>query len=230
MTDYRLYNGDCLPFMQSLGDGEVDFTFYDPPYNREKDYGVYKDSLPPDEYRRWMIEVAREVRRVSRRGFAVYVSSTLTRLFFEILPDAHLIPIHKRAVGAMMGGYFLQYHSLFVVGEPIIRCADLWDDIRLPGEGYYFREERFNHPGQTALALVRRVLHHFTVEGDVVFDPFLGVGTTAVAALSMGRRAVGCEVNPTYIATAERRIRSLLAQPEMFARRPVPRQQILFEG
>jgi DNA modification methylase len=42
--------------------------------------------------------------------------------------------------------------------------------------------------------------------GDVILDPFLGSGTTAVAALNAGRHYVGYEVNPEYISLAEQRI------------------------
>ena len=42
---------------------------------------------------------------------------------------------------------------------------------------------------------------------DVVFDPFMGAGTTALVAHRFGRRWIGCEINPEYIAMQERRIR-----------------------
>jgi len=215
--DIELHQSDCLDFMRARADKSVDFIFYDPPYNVGKDYGIHKDNLPASQYRDWMAVVADEARRLSRRGFAVYVGAKLTRLFFDLLPDAHLIPVHKRAIGAMDGNYFLQYHALFVVGKPLLKCKDLWDDVRLPGEGYYFREERFDHPGQTALALVKKVLHHFTQPGDLVLDPFLGVGTSAVAALSMGRGVIGCEINPQYLAVARARVARLAEQPPLIA-------------
>jgi DNA modification methylase len=45
-------------------------------------------------------------------------------------------------------------------------------------------------------------------EGELVLDPFLGSGTTAVAAARFGRRFLGCELNPEYVAMAERRLRA----------------------
>lgn len=213
MREIKLHNSDCIEFLSSLDDEGVGFTFYDPPYNIGKDYGEYKDDMSDDDYAEWMKRVVGEVRRVSKRGFAVYVGAKLTRMFYEIIPDAHLIPVHKRAIGAMEGNYFLQYHSLFVVGKPLVKCKDLWDDIRLPGEGYYFREERFGHPGQTAEALVAKVLYHFTQVGDVVCDPFLGIGTSAVVSLRMSRDFVGCEISPAYYEIAHTRIREMEMQP-----------------
>ena len=49
--------------------------------------------------------------------------------------------------------------------------------------------------------------------GDLVLDPFIGSGTTAVAAVRAGRRFVGIELNPAYAQTAEERIRSVYAEP-----------------
>lgn len=207
-----LYVSNALPLMSRIEDCKVAFTFYDPPYNVGKEYDGYDDDLSPEEYYDWMSKIAAEARRISSRGFAVYVGGLQTQLFFSIMPDAHLIPVHKRAIGIMSGNYFLQYHSLFVVGKPLIKCKDLWDDIRLPGEGYFFREERFDHPGQTATALVRKVLYHFTDEGDTVFDPFMGVGATAVAAVQMKRKVIGCDQSVKYIEVAKERVARELRQ------------------
>lgn len=205
--------GDCLSFLRSLEEDSVDFTFYDPPYNVGKDYGVYKDDLSPEEYREWMLELAGLARKVSRRGFAIFVSSDLNKLFFDILPDPRLIVIVKRAAGIIKDNISIQYFSLFVEGSPVVKCSDVWDDIRLPGEGFFFKEERFGgHPGQTSKALVKKVLKHFTKPGEILLDPFLGTGTSAIAALETGRYIWGSENNPPYFEIAETRIREFESQ------------------
>jgi site-specific DNA-methyltransferase (adenine-specific) len=211
-----IYLTDCVPFMREMEDASVDFTFFDPPYNVRKDYGAHKDDLSPEEYLAWMDEITVHARRVSRRGFAVYVGSEQTRFFWNLLPDAKLIPVHKRAIGAIKGNYFLQYHSLFAIGKPVRKCKDLWDDIRLPGEGYFFREPRFaDHPGQTAMALVRKVLHHFTEVGDTVFDPFTGVGSSPVVCHKMDRHFIGTELEKKYYDVAVARVEELKLQPSL---------------
>ena len=65
---------------------------------------------------------------------------------------------------------------------------------------------RIGHPAPFPVALPRRFIELYTFEGDVVLDPFLGSGTTAVAAIETGRRYVGYETNPEYVALAEERI------------------------
>jgi site-specific DNA-methyltransferase (adenine-specific) len=202
----QIVEKDCLEFLHSMEDSSVDFTFSDPPYNVKKDYGIYKDNLSPAEYRTWMQKIIDECKRVSRRGVAFYVGSKLTKLYYDMLPDAHLIPVHKRAAGVFSGNYMLQYHSLFADSKPTKKVKDLWDDVRLPGEGYYFREKRYGHPGLTSELMTMKVLEHFTLEGETVFDPFGGVGTTAVACKKMKRNYLLTEINPKYIEIAYDRL------------------------
>lgn len=65
------------------------------------------------------------------------------------------------------------------------------------------------HPTQKPLALVRRSLVASTDPGDLVVDPFAGSGTTAVAAVGLGRRFLGAELDPEYAALARQRLTAL---------------------
>lgn len=67
---------------------------------------------------------------------------------------------------------------------------------------------RIGHPAPFPTALVERLIHLYTYRGDVILDPFMGSGTTAVAALRTGRRFVGYETNPTYLELCESRIQA----------------------
>lgn len=85
--------------------------------------------------------------------------------------------------------------------------------------------EKTTHPCQFPVELVERLVLSMTDRGDLVVDPFLGVGTSAVAAVRHGRRAAGAEVVDAYFATAMERIR-LEAAGELKTRpmtRPVHR-------
>jgi len=66
---------------------------------------------------------------------------------------------------------------------------------------------RVNHPAPFPIALVERLIHLYTFEGEVVLDPFMGSGSTAVAAVRTGRTFVGYEVAPEYVAVCRERIR-----------------------
>lgn len=63
------------------------------------------------------------------------------------------------------------------------------------------------HPTQKPLKLLERILLSSTKENDFVFDPFMGSGTTGVAALKLNRRFVGCELEESYVKMALNRIK-----------------------
>ncbi|NCF97509.1 MAG: methyltransferase domain-containing protein [Euryarchaeota archaeon] len=66
--------------------------------------------------------------------------------------------------------------------------------------------KRVNHPAPFPVELPKRCIEMFTFVGDVVLDPFLGSGTTAVAAKMTGRKYVGCDLSAEYCAIAEDRL------------------------
>jgi adenine-specific DNA-methyltransferase len=71
--------------------------------------------------------------------------------------------------------------------------------------------EKTEHPCQFPVGLVERLVLSLTDEGDAVLDPYLGVGSSAIAALRHGRQAYGCDVYKRYIDIARQRVRSLEA-------------------
>lgn len=76
---------------------------------------------------------------------------------------------------------------------------------------------RVNHPAPFPVALPQRLIELYTYEGDLVLDPYMGSGSTAVAAVRTGRHYVGFEVDDEYVATADRRIAE-----ERIGRAPMP--------
>lgn len=74
--------------------------------------------------------------------------------------------------------------------------------------------KRVGHPAPFSVALAERVLRLYSYVDDVVLDPFMGSGTTAVAAVANGRRYVGYEIDPAYCELAQTRIAAVAAQGE----------------
>jgi DNA modification methylase len=63
-----------------------------------------------------------------------------------------------------------------------------------------------SHPAPYPLELAKRLVQMFSFVGDIVLDPFLGTGTTSLAAMETGRNSIGYEIDPTYLAKARRRL------------------------
>ncbi len=91
------------------------------------------------------------------------------------------------------------HRSSLTTDEFMEATLDLW---RIDTES----ARRVNHPAPFPVDLPLRLIELYTYEGDVVLDPFLGSGSTLVAAEQAGRRGVGYDLDPTYVATAKARL------------------------
>jgi site-specific DNA-methyltransferase (adenine-specific)/modification methylase len=80
------------------------------------------------------------------------------------------------------------------------------------------------HPTQKPIDLMKWCLK-FIPDARTILDPFMGSGTTGVAAVKLGRRFIGIEIEPRYFEIAKRRITEALRQPDLFIERPKPAVQ-----
>jgi site-specific DNA-methyltransferase (adenine-specific) len=76
---------------------------------------------------------------------------------------------------------------------------DVWE---IPSES----ARKIGHPAPFPVGLPRRLIELYTYRGDLVLDPFIGSGTTAVAAIETGRHYVGFDTDDSYLAIARQRI------------------------
>ena len=81
--------------------------------------------------------------------------------------------------------------------------SNIWNDISIP---FWSMPENTEHPTQKPEKLLAKLILASTNEGDLVFDPFIGSGTTAVVAKKLGRRYVGVEVDNYYCSLAIKRL------------------------
>lgn len=95
--------------------------------------------------------------------------------------------------------------------------SDIWEIPNVKAN----HVEKTIHPCQFPVELIERLVLSMTDEGDWVLDPFIGVGTTAIAALMHNRRAIGADLVPEYVEVAKERIR--LAEEGKLRIRPMTR-------
>ena len=81
--------------------------------------------------------------------------------------------------------------------------SNFWDDITVP---YWSMSENTDHPTQKPEKLIAKLILASCPPGGVVFDPFLGSGTTSVVAKKLGRSYCGVEINAEYCCWAEKRL------------------------
>jgi site-specific DNA-methyltransferase (adenine-specific) len=81
--------------------------------------------------------------------------------------------------------------------------SNIWTDISVP---FWSMPENTEHPTQKPEKLLAKIILASSNKGDVVFDPFLGSGTTAVVAKKLGRKFIGVEIDEHYCCLAEKRL------------------------
>lgn len=203
--EIELITSDCLKILPTLKTNSFDFSFTDVPYNAGKDYGVYKDNLCESEWLSGLTKVFMELKRITNNKFAILIGAKQLRKVWNLLPESTLYIIYQRAFS-----FTPMYYGLLVTCKPKKVVPTVWDDVRLVSEGYFCKEEKFEHPGRTSDELTRKILDVFTIEGDRVLDSFSGVGTTAVCCKELGRGCLGIELNGEYNKIAKERLKKVV--------------------
>lgn len=207
--DAELWLGDARDLAPTFG--SVDVTITDPPYGEVTHAGartktasnrlVNFASITADQFRRdcemWLAMSSRWVVMTCEWRHAATLEASglpLVRLGVWIKPNGA-----PQFTGDRPG-----------VGWEAVAALHREGKKRWNGGGHHavwtYPKVQGEHPTQKPLPLVRRWIADFTDDDELVFDPFMGSGTTGVAAVSLGRRFLGVEIDPAHFDTACRRI------------------------
>lgn len=218
----KIHNVDCLPFMRSLPDKCVDLVLSDPPYNasnsnigfNEKGYNTINEKwdkgFAPKDY-------AIEINRIAKQRI-VFCS-------YHLLADwINASGLPRQIIHWMKTNPF---PAIAKVYTPNIEYMLWWADSpytfnkQESGQNILISNiccgnEREAHPSQKPIEIIYKLLNVHSGEGQIVFDPFMGSGTTAVACERLGRKWFGCELEPKYVEIANKRIEAERAQLKLF--------------
>ena len=103
-----------------------------------------------------------------------------------------------------------------------VELTDVWWDVHR----IKHKRDRDAHPCQLPEKLMERIIKLVTRPGDVVFDPFCGAGTTAIAAAKLGRKYVMTEVDPHYVRITNEKLAAMREHADMFGEFAVPRKSV----
>ncbi len=228
-----LYHADCRDVLPFLQQDSAALAFTSPPYNlgdrpRSRSpnrrnskwnasklvagYGDYDDAMPYADYCAWQAETLAQLWRICS-GAIFYnhkprILDSQARLpFFADLPLRQVI-IWKRGGGfnCNHGAFMSTCEWVMLYAKPDWRLRDL--AASAAGDVWEIQQRADpEHPASFPLELPLRALEA-SPSGDVI-DPFMGSGTTGVAALRQGRGFVGIERDPAYFALACERLRAV---------------------
>lgn len=198
MSSYTLHLGDCLEYMKSMPDKSVDAVITDPPYGCGK--AEWDDAFPSA----WYIEAKRLARRVCVITGAVGLKDSVPLLgddFVDVVAARNLNALTRSAIG------FSNWLACVVAGEKPKQQPNFFE--------FSVRGEMPEHPSPKPIEYMVKLVAKMSEQYSVVFDPFMGSGTTGVACMQLGRSFIGCEIEPKYFAIAEKRIKAAAAQTIM---------------
>ncbi len=203
-----IYHGDCREVLPTLDPESVDLLITDPPYNYGKDYGVqHNDAMAPRDFEEWLTLCFAEASLRLKEGGSVYFtcSSQMMRLCesWEFL----------RFRQWLIWNWKQTWEPVYYGGKGSFRTKKgTFPDsavFTIPTPQRNFAEGR-HHICQRPEKLMRAWLYRSS--GDLILDPFMGSGTTLVAAKNLGRRAIGIEIEEKYCEIAAERLRQRVMQ------------------
>ncbi|MBU2061718.1 MAG: site-specific DNA-methyltransferase [Bacteroidetes bacterium] len=200
-----IYNVDCRTALKSFTPGQFDLCLTDYPYGVDVAYDGYDDSQ--QNLLELINDTMPDIVRVSKRTL---IASGTENLFLYPKPNWILCWYVKAGAGVNRWG-FTTWHPILAYGkDPYLenRLGSRADSIESTASS-----EKNGHPCPKPLATWKKVLLRGSVNTtDIILDPFMGSGTTLLAAKQLGRKAVGIEQSQKYCDIAIERLSQIEMQ------------------
>lgn len=235
LAEYRnqFICGSAVDVLSKLPASSVDLVVTSPPYNLKnstgngmKDgrggkwknaslingYSDHDDCMPHDEYVAWQRKCLTEAFRVIKNDGAIFYNHKW-RVQAGLLQDRQDIvagfPVRQIIIWRRKGGinfnpgYFLPtYEVIYLIAKPEFKLAEKANSY---GDVWEFTQDMDNpHPAPFPVDLIERIVS--STRAKIVLDPFMGSGTTAIAARNQGRDFIGIDISPQYCEMAQKRL------------------------
>lgn len=204
-SNTNIFHGNCIEFIKTIEDKSIDCLITDPPYGVDIQFGAYDNQLSRkiendgniDDALLLLDEMLLEVKSKLKDNAHIYIFCN-----WKIYPQFNAI-ISKHfqiknliiwdklfmGMGDLKGNYSSSYEMIVFAGgnreflsrpKNIIQCR--------------FNDERF-HNTQKPVDLIKQLIENSTNVNETIFDPFLGSGSTVIAANQLKRNFIGCEID-----------------------------------
>jgi len=228
----RIYRMDALEGLRRIEDSSVDLVVTDPPYNIAssarttmkggqpvstlKAWGHW-DCLHPFDYDILIFRVISDCYRVLKPGGALYMFTAREQNGFFVRHAVargftyrnQLAMVKKNPLPSLSKSNWRSAFELCMYltkGKPAV--FNFLSQAECKNVFPYANSRRVTeHPTEKPLDFIKLMIRVSSNEGDLVLDPFMGSGTTAIAAKELGRHFLGFELEPEYLAMAEQRLK-----------------------
>ena len=203
----KIYNEDCFITMSKMPDNFVDVSFTSPPYNRKRNdkYTFYDDTIV--DYFGFLKRTINELLRVTKGNIYLNIQKNYynKKDVFDLIgyfsKDIYDIVVWEKSNPLPASGLSITnaYELILVFGKSFKSNRTYTKNHittsvnRMPPE-----HKAVMHPD-----VAKYFINNFTKEGDVIYDPFMGIGTTALIASQKNRQYIGSEISKEYCDMAQ---------------------------
>lgn len=214
----KIYNTDCLEFMRSMPDSCVDLVVTDPPYEIHTKGGglgrrpVYENGALGKISQGFDAEATLEqIARICKKINIFIFCSTkqkprIMNWGYERGCNIAELAWYKPNAAPFTNNTFKSdLENIIYIREK---------GVKIKGISRLFThncgKSKYGHPTEKPLEIIEKLILTASNEGDLVFDPFMGSGTTAAACKELNRNFIGCEIESKYCEIAEKRLRKTI--------------------
>ena len=184
MSEVKLYLGDCLSLLKSMPDKSVDCILTDPPYDGELPVELLKEVCPEGNIIVFC-KPENQFKNLTVSEYLFWIKMPSTKNYLKHCGRfVEMILVHRPPLAT-----FNMLHWSQMIG--------VYDDRLI---------HPTVHPYEKPVSLMERLIRIYTNPGDTILDPYMGSGTTGVAAVRLGRSFVGIEIETNHYLTAKERI------------------------
>ena len=230
-----IYNENNLETMAKMPNEFLDLTITSPPYNLGKkhhtgnnvfnSYDEYNDDLPEEVYQQQQIEMLNELYRVTKQGGSVmYNHKNRIRQGKQITPYEWLLKTKwtiKQEIVWFNGSQNFDKIRFYPMTERIYWLAKGTDTdfVNVINQHDFIKDNaegtNKEHKRAFPLSLAQKFIMCFP-NAKIVYDPYMGSGTTAIACIEEKRNYIGSEISKKYFEISEKRIKQRYAEPKLF--------------
>ena len=234
----RIHRIDAIEGLRRIPDASVDLVLTDPPYNiaaRNKStmqggrivstmqaWGAW-DHFHPFDYDILILSVISECFRILKPGGALYMCTAREQNGYFVrkavqrgfLYRNQLAMVKKNPLPSLSkSNWRSAFEACLYVTKGKPRTFNFVSQAECKNVFHYANSRReTKHPTEKPLSFINLIVRVSSNEGDLVLDPFIGSGTTAVAAKALGRAFLGFELEREYIEMANQRLKGVEPQP-----------------
>ena len=237
----KIIQGDCIELIKQIPSNSIDLITTDPPYNIGQDNKRTKvgdkivinkeawgewDNMEKKGYEEFFTNYLKECFRILKDGGVMYCFSARedSGYYIHKAVDIGFTPLNMLAIikdnplpHFAKCGYRSAFELCFYLckGKKPKTFNFLSQRECINTFNYLIGKKDTSHPTEKPLKFFERIIRISSNEGDVVFDGFMGSGTTAVACIKLNRKYIGFEISQDYIKIAESRIKPYLEQKKL---------------